>query len=126
MHISKRPENPIPGPRDKPEDAAVLSEQQPENKITGRGTAAHATRPDLVESFTRRTFTWMVEGVRAQAIDAGLIDADSFDCGVRDLYRTAERDGVFCYTFFKGVGVQRSEGCESERSVSRESGTGQS
>ncbi len=25
--------------------------------------------------------------------------------GIRGLYRTAEADGVFCYTFFKGVGV---------------------
>ena len=24
--------------------------------------------------------------------------------GIRDLYRTAEADGVFSYTFFKGVG----------------------
>jgi hypothetical protein len=31
--------------------------------------------------------------------------ADAFDAGVRDLYRTAEPDGVFCYTFFKGVGT---------------------
>ena len=28
----------------------------------------------------------------------------AFDAGVRELYRTAEADGVFCYTFFKGVG----------------------
>ena len=28
----------------------------------------------------------------------------SFDAGVRDLNRTTEADGVFCYTFFKGVG----------------------
>jgi len=27
--------------------------------------------------------------------------ADTFDAGVRDLYRAAEPDGVFCYTFFK-------------------------
>ena len=33
----------------------------------------------------------------------------AFDAGVRDLYRTAEADGVFCYTFFKGVG-QKADG----------------
>jgi hypothetical protein len=48
----------------------------------------------------------MIEGVREPAITAGLIDPASFDAGVRDLYRTAEVDGVFCYTFFKGVGTQ--------------------
>jgi SAM-dependent methyltransferase len=62
------------------------------------------SRPDLIEGFTRRTFTAMIEGVREPAIAAGLISADRFDRGIRDLYRTAELDGVFCYTFFKGVG----------------------
>jgi SAM-dependent methyltransferase len=64
-----------------------------------------ASRPDLVDGFTRRTFTAMIEGVREDAIAAGLIDPERFDAGIRDLYRTAEADGVFCYTFFKGVGV---------------------
>ncbi len=63
-----------------------------------------ASRPDLVEGFTRRTFTAMIEGVRAPAIEGGLADPEAFDAGVRDLYRTAEAGGVFCYTFFKGVG----------------------
>jgi hypothetical protein len=46
----------------------------------------------------------MIEGVREPAIAAGLIGPEGFDAGVRDLYRTTEADGVFCYTFFKGVG----------------------
>jgi hypothetical protein len=46
----------------------------------------------------------MIEGVRQAGIDAGLIAAETFDAGVRALYRTTEADGVFCYTFFKGVG----------------------
>ncbi|TMD55179.1 MAG: SAM-dependent methyltransferase, partial [Chloroflexi bacterium] len=45
----------------------------------------------------------MIEGVRESALVAGLIEAERFDAGVRDLYRTTEADGVFCYTFFKGV-----------------------
>ena len=40
--------------------------------------------------------------LRAQALDAGIIDRETFDAGIRDLYRTAEPGGVFCYTFFKG------------------------
>jgi hypothetical protein len=63
-----------------------------------------ANRPDLVDGFTRRTFTAMIEGVRGPALAAGLIDPEGFDAGVRDLHRTAEADGIFCYTFFKGVG----------------------
>ena len=35
---------------------------------------------------------------------AGLIKPESFEAGVQDLNRTTEADGVFCYTFFKGVG----------------------
>ena len=65
---------------------------------------ADASRPHLVEGFTRKTFSAMVEGVRAPARAAGMTDAARFDAGIRDLYRTAEADGVFCYTFFKGVG----------------------
>ncbi len=32
--------------------------------------------------------------------------AETFDAGIRDLYRTAGTDGVFCYTFFKGVATR--------------------
>ncbi len=59
------------------------------------------SRPHFVEGFTKNTFTAMIEGVREKALDAGIIDPESFDRGIRDLYRTAEPDGVFCYTFFK-------------------------
>jgi HD superfamily phosphohydrolase len=41
--------------------------------------------------------------VREPAIARGLIDADRFDAGIRDLYRTAADDGTFSYTFFKAV-----------------------
>ena len=47
----------------------------------------------------------MIEGTREAAIAAGLIEPERFDAGVRALHRTTEADGVFCYTFFKGVGV---------------------
>ena len=50
----------------------------------------------------------MIEGVREFAIDAGLIAAERFDEGIRDLQRTAEADGTFNYTFFKGVGMNGS------------------
>ncbi len=67
---------------------------------------ADATRPAMVDGFTRKTFIAMVEGVRSQAIELGLIDAEAWAKGIRDLNRTTEPDGVFCYTFFKGVGVR--------------------
>jgi len=45
----------------------------------------------------------MVAAVRPQAIAQRLLDARTFDQGIADLYRTASRDGVFFYTFFKGT-----------------------
>ena len=66
-----------------------------------------SSRPDLVDGFTLKTFTAMIEGIRESAIEAGLVEPESFDAGVRDLRRTTEADGVFCYTFFKGVGEKR-------------------
>lgn len=75
--------------------------------VSPRMVYVDSSRPDLVEGFTTKTFTAMVAGVREPAIEAGLIDSDRFDAGVRDMYRTTHADGVFCYTFFKGVGRKR-------------------
>ena len=77
-------------------------------RVSPRMVYADASRPELVEGFTRRTFTAMIEGVREPALAAGLTDPEIFDAGVRDLHRTAQDDGVFCYTFFKAVGEKRS------------------
>ena len=74
--------------------------------VTPRVVYVDATTPDLVDSFTRKTFTWMVEAVREEALAARIIDAATFDAGIRDLYRAAQADGVFCYTFFKGVAAK--------------------
>jgi SAM-dependent methyltransferase len=72
--------------------------------VSPRMVYVDASRPAWVDGFTRRTFTAMIEGVRDAAIAAGLCTAERFDAGVRGLHRTTEEDGVFCYTFFKGVG----------------------
>jgi len=58
----------------------------------------------LVDGFTKKTFTAMIEGIGEAAVGHGMIERDDFEKGVRDLYRTAEADGVFCYTFFKASG----------------------
>ncbi len=75
-------------------------------RVSPRMVYVDASRPLLVDGFIRKTFTAMVEGVGEQVIREGLMDADSWKKGIRDLYRTAERDGTFCYTFFKAVGVK--------------------
>jgi SAM-dependent methyltransferase len=71
--------------------------------VSPRTVHAHGGAPELADGFTRRTFTAMVEGVRAQAIGQGLIDEAGWAAGIRDLQRTAEDDGTFSYTFFKAV-----------------------
>lgn len=77
-----------------------------EVRVSPRVVYADASRPALVDGFIRKTFTAMVEGVGAEAVGQGLIEADAWRRGIRDLYRTAEADGTFCYTFFKAVGVR--------------------
>jgi SAM-dependent methyltransferase len=74
--------------------------------VSPRMVYADATRPALVDGFTRKTFTAMVEGVGEQAVGQGLMDAASWATGIEDLYRAAEADGTFCYTFFKAAGLK--------------------
>lgn len=75
-------------------------------RVSPRLVYVDSSRPQLVEGFTLRTFTAMIEGVRDAAIAAGMTTPEDFDTGVRDLRRTSEQDGVFCYTFFKGTGAR--------------------
>jgi len=77
--------------------------------VSPRLVYVDGSRPALVDGFIRKTFTAMIAGVRAAALAADLMPAAEFDQGVRDLYRTAEPDGVFCYTFFKAVGRVKAE-----------------
>ncbi|MBV9859245.1 MAG: methyltransferase domain-containing protein [Alphaproteobacteria bacterium] len=73
-------------------------------RVSPRMVYVDGSRPDLIEGFTRKTFVAMIEAVRQAAVDAEIIDPVTFDAGIRDLQRAARQDGVFCYTFFKGVG----------------------
>jgi hypothetical protein len=84
-------------------------------RVSPRMVYVDASRPDLVEGFTRKTFTAMIAGERERAIAAGLVAPETFDAGIRALYRTTEADGVFCYTFFKGVGVTSQRVSRKER-----------
>jgi SAM-dependent methyltransferase len=72
--------------------------------VSPRVVYADASRPELVDGFTRKTFIAMVEGVREPAINGGLITEAAWNKGITDLYRSADSDGTFCYTFFKAIG----------------------
>lgn len=69
--------------------------------ISPRMVYIDALKPELVDGFIRKTFTAMVKAVEDQAFQNNLISLDNWSKGIRDLYRTAEQDGTFCYTFFK-------------------------
>lgn len=71
--------------------------------VSPRMVYVDSSRPRFVEGFTKNTFAAMIEGVREPVLQGSILDAATFDEGVRALYRTAEDDGVFCYTFFKAV-----------------------
>jgi len=73
-------------------------------RVSPRFVYADASRPEMVDGFTRKTFIAMVAGVKEPAISQGLIDAQAWRQGIDDLNRTAGEDGTFCYTFFKATG----------------------
>jgi ubiquinone/menaquinone biosynthesis C-methylase UbiE len=75
-------------------------------QVSPRMVYVDSSRPDLVEGFSKNTFIAMVEGVRDQALSFGLIDPQTWDKGIADLYRATEFDGTFCYTFFKALGTR--------------------
>jgi hypothetical protein len=58
-----------------------------------------------MDGFVKKTIIPMVEGVKARALAEGMIDEATWRQGIRDLHATGTPpEGVFCYTFFKGVG----------------------
>ncbi|HVI95629.1 MAG TPA: methyltransferase domain-containing protein [Anaeromyxobacter sp.] len=74
--------------------------------VSPRMVYVDTSRPGWVDEFTKGTFTAMLEGVRERALALGLIEPQVWDEGVAELRRAAGPDGVFCYTFFKAVGVR--------------------
>jgi SAM-dependent methyltransferase len=71
--------------------------------VSARMVYVDSSKPEYVEGFTKNTFIAMVEGVEKDAVDSKMLDVETWKKGIRDLYRTTEADGTFCYTFFKGV-----------------------
>ena len=84
-------------------------------RVEPRQVYTDGGRPEFADTFTRRTFTAMIEGVRFPALSRRLIDAAWFDEGVEALLRTTQSDGTFAYTFFKGTGYKSAECVERDR-----------
>jgi SAM-dependent methyltransferase len=74
-----------------------------EVSVTPRMVYVDSSRPALVKGFTNLTFTAMVGGVGPEVEKQGLMSREAWERGIAALYRTAEADGVFCYTFFKAT-----------------------
>ena len=72
-------------------------------QIDPRVVYVDESKPELVEGFIKKTIIAMVEGVKDQAINSGLIDSQTWDEGIKDLHLTAEPSGTFFYNFFKGM-----------------------
>ena len=75
-------------------------------KVDPRVVYVDSSKPELVDGFIRKTIIAMVEGVKDQAIESGLIDLKTWEKGVDDLQKAAEPSGTFFYNFFKGVATK--------------------
>ena len=75
-------------------------------QVDPRVVYVDSSKPELVEGFIKKTIIAMVEGVKDPAIDSGLIDMETWEKGIDDLYKTAEPSGTFFYNFFKGIATK--------------------
>jgi ubiquinone/menaquinone biosynthesis C-methylase UbiE len=77
-------------------------------RVSPRMVYADDSHPLLQRRFVLQTIVPMVEGVRDEALSAGLMVPSEWDKGIADLRATGTgRGGTFCYTFFKALGVKR-------------------
>jgi len=73
-------------------------------RVSPRMVYADDTHPLLQRRFVLQTIVPMVEGVRGEALSAGLMTPGEWDKGIADLQATGMGvGGTFCYTFFKAV-----------------------
>jgi SAM-dependent methyltransferase len=57
--------------------------------VSPRMIYVDSSRPDLVEGFTKGTFTAMIEGVERDVVSSGMMNKEEWDEGISALYRTA-------------------------------------
>jgi SAM-dependent methyltransferase len=75
-------------------------------RVSPRVVYADASRPKMVEGFTRNTFTAMVAGIEDTVLRKKMMDPARWHQGLADLQLAAGPDGVFNYTFFKARAVK--------------------
>ncbi len=74
-------------------------------EVSPRQIYVDHSKPALVKGFILDTFTAMMEGVAEEILKTGLLSKSEYELGIAGLKRTAEIDGVFSYTFFKGTAI---------------------
>lgn len=75
-------------------------------RVEPRMVYADSSKPELVGGFVLKTIIPMVEGVKEQALEMQIIGEEAWKKGIEELHETAEPEGTFCYTFFKGRGTK--------------------
>ncbi len=75
-------------------------------RVEPRIVYADSSKPELVGGFVLKTIIPMVEGVKEQALEMQIIGEEAWKKGIEELHETAEPEGTFCYTFFKGRGTK--------------------
>jgi len=76
-------------------------------RVSPRMVYVDSSRPDLVDGFTKEDVHRDDRGDSRVRARGGSDRAAEVRCRCPRPHRTTEADGVFCYTFFKGVGVKR-------------------
>ena len=74
--------------------------------VSPRQVYVDDSKPKMVEGFIKNTFIAMIRGVADEVLSQNIISKEDMENGIRDLYRTAQGSGSFCYTFFKATGLR--------------------
>ena len=72
-------------------------------KVNPRQIYVDHSKPELVSGFIKNTFTAMIQGMSEDLLNEELVNTFELEAGIKGLLRTTEKDGVFCYTFFKAT-----------------------
>ena len=72
-------------------------------EVSPRQVYVNDSKPQLTEGFIKNTFVAMIKGISEEAIARKIISKEAIQKGIKDLLKTAERGGTFCYTFFKAI-----------------------
>ena len=75
-------------------------------EVSPRQIYVDESKPELVEGFIKNTFTAMIKGVSEEIISQEILTKNDVESGISGLLNTAKNNGVFSYTFFKGIAMK--------------------